>query len=137
MLFSCTAFSYKLVNNIFVNNVKKTAPSGRFPITHFLAKKRRESERKDETKTRNKTQAASKSKTNNDYVPTCQKVEKWKNDFYFLKTPDGRPTNDLCKKVTWIHDYPKREIVLCWVCRKCPSECDQDNEVTKGTKKYG
>ena len=32
-------FSYRLVNNIFVNNIKKTAPSGGFPITHFLAKK--------------------------------------------------------------------------------------------------
>ena len=30
-------FSYKLVNNIFVNNAKKPASSGGFPITHFLA----------------------------------------------------------------------------------------------------
>ena len=59
-----------------------------------------------------------------------------KNDFYFLKTPDGRPTNDSSKKVTWIPDDPESEIVTCWVCRKYPSECDQDNEVTKGTKKY-
>ena len=56
---------------------KKTpAPSGGFPITHFLAKKRRESEPKDETTTRNKTQTASQSKTNNDYIWICQKVEK-------------------------------------------------------------
>ena len=37
--FHVVYFSYKLVNNIFVNNVKKSAPSGGFPITHFLAKK--------------------------------------------------------------------------------------------------
>ena len=60
---------------------KKRASSGGFPITHFLAKKRRECEPKDETTTRNKTQKASKSKTNNDHIWTCQKVEKWKNDF--------------------------------------------------------
>ena len=51
-------FSSKLVNNILVNNIKKTAPSGGFPITHFLAKKRRESKPKDETTTRNKTHTA-------------------------------------------------------------------------------
>ena len=32
-------FFCKLVNNIFVNNARKTANSGGFPITHFLAKK--------------------------------------------------------------------------------------------------
>ena len=63
---------------------------------------------------------ASKSKTNNDYIRTCQKVEKWKNDFYFWKTPDSKPTDDSSKKVTWIHDDPESEIVTCWVCRKYP-----------------
>ena len=38
--------------------------------------------------------------------------------------------------MTWIHNDPESEIVTCWVCRKYPSECDKDNEVTKGTKKY-
>ena len=75
-------FSYKLVNKIFVNNVKKTGISGSFPITHFLAKKRGESEPKNETSTRNKIQTASKTKTNNDYIWTCRKVGKWKNNFF-------------------------------------------------------
>ena len=56
--------------------------------------------------------------------------------FLFLENPDGRPTNDSSKKVTWIHDDLENETATCWVCRKYPSECDQDNEVTKGTKKY-
>ena len=128
--FRVLQFSYKLVNNVFVNNFKKAAPSSGFPILHFVAKKRRQSEPKDETTTRNKTQTASKSKTNSDYIRTCQKVEKWKKDFYFWKTLDGRPTNDSSRKVTWIHDDPESENVTCWVCRKYPSERDQDNDVT-------
>ena len=39
-----------------------------------------------------------------------------------LETLDGRTTNDPSKKVTWIHDDPKSEIVTCWVRRKYPSE---------------
>ena len=72
-------------------------------------KRKRKSKPKDEATTRNEV---SKSKTNNDYIQTCQKVEKWKNDFYFWKTPDGRHTNDSSKKVTWIHDDPKRGFPL-------------------------
>ena len=68
-----------------------------------------------------KLKTANKSKTNNDFIWTCQKVEKWKNDC-FWKTLDGRTTNDPSKKVTWIHDDPKSEIVTCWVRRKYPSE---------------
>ena len=56
--------------------MSKPAPTGGFPITHFLANKSRESEPKDETTTRNKTQTASQSKTNNDYIWISQKVEK-------------------------------------------------------------
>ena len=62
-------------------------------------------------------QTASKSKTNNGYIWTSQKVEEWKNNFYFWKTRDGRPTNGSSKKVTWIHDDPEIEIVSCWVHR--------------------
>ena len=65
-------------------------------------------------------------KTGNYYIRACQKVEKWKNDFYFWKTPYGRPTNDSSKKVTWIHNDPENEIVTCWICKNYPSECDQD-----------
>ena len=115
---------------------KKTASSGGFSITQFLVKKRRDPEPKDETTTRNKIQTASNSKINNDYIRTCQKVEKWKHDFYFWKTLDSRPTNDSSKRVTWIPDGPENEIVTCCVCKKYPSECDQHNQVTKGTKIY-
>ena len=38
----------------------------------------------------------------------------------FWKTPDGRPTNDPSKKVTWIQNDCEREIVRCWVFRNIP-----------------
>ena len=64
---------------------KNPATGGGFPVTHFLAKKEENPNQKNETTTRNKTQTASKRKTNNDFIRTCQKVEKWKKRFLFLE----------------------------------------------------
>ena len=106
---------------MFVNNVKKFSYYWWFSYNAFSCRKtRRESEPKNEATTRNKAQTASKSKTNNDFIWTCQRVEKWRNHFCFWKTPDGRPTNDPSKKVTWIHNDPESEIVRYWVCINTP-----------------
>lgn len=44
--------------------------------------------------------------------------------------------NDFTKKVTWSRNVPENQTVTCCVCKKYPSKCGQDIEVSKGTTKY-
>ena len=71
-------FSYKLVNNIFVNNAKKPASSGGFPITHFLAIKEENPNQKmkQQLELKFKQQVRVKLFYYSAYIRTCQKVEK-------------------------------------------------------------
>ena len=61
------------------------AASGGISVMHFLVKKKR-------IRTKRWNNTRNENKTNNDYIWISQKVERWKTDFYFWKTPDNRPT---------------------------------------------